>query len=51
MRHFNSNINDVLKYFETKEIVGEITLVIKDKENNYKEFKKKKRANELIDAD
>ena len=51
--HFNSNVNDVLKYFETKEIVGEITLVIKGKENNDKEFNKfliKKELNELIDA-
>ena len=51
--HFNSNVNDVLKYFETKEIVGEITLVIKGKENNDKEFNKfliKKELNDLIDA-
>ena len=51
--HFKSNIQDVLEYFESKEIVGEITLVIKGKNDNDKELNKfllKKELDELIEA-
>ena len=48
-----NNINNAIMYFKAKEVKGEITLVIKGKENKYKEFNKfliKKELNELIDA-
>ena len=51
--HFNFSINEVIRYFGTKEVVGEITLVIKGKENKDQEFKKfliKKELYDLIDA-
>ena len=52
--HIGSNINEVMKYFEGKEILGEITLVIKGiKLNKNLEFNKsmlKKELNELIEA-
>ena len=51
--HFNFNINKVLDYFENKEVVGEITLVIKGigkKDSEFNEFQLKKELNELINA-
>ncbi len=52
--HICSNINDVLRHFETKVILGEITLVIKGKEKNKNlDFDKssvKKELHELIKA-
>ncbi len=51
--HINSSANDLLGYFEKKELFGEFTLVIKGKESKEKEFNKfliKKELDELIDA-
>ena len=51
--HFNFSINKVLNYFEKKEVVGEITLVIKGigkKDSEFNEFQLKKELNELINA-
>ena len=51
--HLNSSANDLLEYFEKKELFGEFTLVIKGKESKEKEFNKfliKKELDELIDA-
>ena len=51
--NFYSNINDVLDYFERKEVIGEITLVIKGIESKNEEFNKflvKKELDELINA-
>ena len=51
--HLNSNVNEVLKYFEKKEVVGELTLVIKGINKIGSEFNKfllKKELDELIDA-
>ena len=51
--HFNSNINEVLKYFLEKDVIGEVTLVIKGRVNIDKgidHFKLKKELNELQDA-
>ena len=51
--HFNFSINKVLNYFEKKEVVGEITLVIKGigkKDSEFNEFQLKKDLNELINA-
>ena len=51
--NFYSNINEVLEYFKGKEVIGEITLVIKGIEGKDGEFNKflvKKELDELIDA-
>ena len=51
--HFNAKLNDVLDYFENKDVVGEITLVIKgvdNKKNDFNKFSVKKELYELIDA-
>jgi 16S rRNA (cytidine1402-2'-O)-methyltransferase len=51
--NFYSNINEVLEYFKGKEVIGEITLVIKGIEGKEAEFNKflvKKELDELIDA-
>ena len=53
--HIGSNINEVIEFFENKEILGEITVVIKGKEkstNNIKlnEFDLKKELHDLIQA-
>ncbi len=51
--HFNFSINKVLDYFKKKEVVGEITLVIKGigkKDSEFNEFQLKKELNELINA-
>jgi len=53
--HIGNNIDDVLDFFQGKEILGEITIVIKgiNKKNRINEFNKyelKKELNELIKA-
>ena len=49
-----SNINKVLDYFENKEIIGEITIVIRGRkrkiESEYDQFELKKDLTELVDA-
>ena len=53
--HIGDNVNEALNYFEDREILGEITIVIKgvNKNNNNSEFNKlelKKELNDLIKA-
>ena len=53
--HIGNNINQVINYFEDKEVKGEITIVIKGvkKENGMKlinKFELRKELNELVDA-
>ena len=53
--HIGYNINEVLDYIEGKEILGEITIVIKGieqtaKNDEFNEYELKKELNELIDA-
>ena len=53
--HIGDNINEVLDYIEGKEILGEITIVIKGieqtaKNDEFNEYELKKELNELIDA-
>ena len=53
--HIGQNINEVLDFFEGKEVLGEITIVIKGAnkiKNNpiFDKFELKKELNELIDA-
>ena len=51
--HLNFTVNKVIEYFERKEVVGEITLVIKGigkKDSEFNEFQLKKELNELINA-
>ena len=53
--HIGNNINEVINYFEEKEILGEITVVIKgikkeNKINSYDADRLKKELCELVDA-
>ena len=53
--HIGNNIDDVLDFIENKEILGEITIVVKgiNKKNRINEFNKyelKKELDELINA-
>ena len=51
--HLNFTVNKVIEYFERKEVVGEITLVIKGigkKDSKFNEFLLKKELDELINA-
>ena len=53
--HIGKNINEVLSFFEGKEILGEITVVIKGIKKTDKNYELDKRVlkrelNELIDA-
>ena len=53
--HIGNNINEVIDYFEGKEVLGEITIVIKGAENYKKElgfdkFELKNELNDLINA-
>ena len=52
--HIGNNIDQVINYFKNKEIIGEITIVIKGikekKMNEYSEFELRKELYELIDA-
>ena len=51
--HFNFSVNKVIEYFERKEVVGEITLVIKGigkKDSKFNEFLLRKELDELINA-
>ena len=53
--HIGANIDDVLNYFNCKEVIGEITIVIKgiDKRiinSEFNEFELKKELYELVDA-
>jgi 16S rRNA (cytidine1402-2'-O)-methyltransferase len=52
--HLGNNINDVLMHFKDKEVIGEITLIIKGiKKENYQGINKadlKKDLHELIKA-
>ncbi len=52
--HIGENLDEVIKYFEGKDIQGEITIVIKgkSKKNNlkYDEFELKRELNDLIQA-
>ena len=51
--HFNFSVNKVIEYFERKEVVGEITLVIKGigkKDSKFNEFLLRKELSELINA-
>jgi 16S rRNA (cytidine1402-2'-O)-methyltransferase len=54
-QHIGSNVNDVIDFFEDKEVLGEITIVIKgiNNSNQKKEFDKielKKELSDLISA-
>ena len=51
--HFNFSVNRVIEYLEKKEVVGEITLVIKGiakKDSEFNEYLLKKELYELINA-
>ena len=53
--HIGDNINEVINYFEEKEVIGEITIVIKgkiqtNKSLEFDKFKLKKELNDLVDA-
>ena len=51
--HLNFTVNKVIEYFERKEVVGEITLVIKGigkKDSKFNEFLLRKELDELINA-
>ena len=51
--HIGNNINDVLEFFKEKDIIGEITIVvkgIKKRDLNLDKFSMKKDLQELIDA-
>ena len=51
--HCNFSIEQILKYFENKEVVGEITLVIKGinkKDSELNKYLLKKELHELINA-
>ena len=51
--HVGNNINDVIKYFEDKDVLGEITIVvkgIKKRESTPDRFNIKKDLNDLINA-
>ena len=53
--HIGNNINEVIDYFKDKEVVGEITIVIKGEDKNKKKeeinkIELKKELNELINA-
>tara|TARA_S200000501_G_scaffold345215_1_gene357669 strand:+ start:754 stop:1620 length:867 start_codon:yes stop_codon:yes gene_type:complete len=53
--HIGDNINDVINYFEEKEVIGEITLIIKGKNQTkanleFDKFELKKELNDLVDA-
>ncbi len=53
--HIGNNINEVIDYFKDKEVIGEITVVIKGENENKKKgeinkFELKKELNELINA-
>ena len=51
--HLNSNINEVLNHFEKREVLGELTLVIKGinkKDSELNKYLIKKELKELIDA-
>jgi len=51
--HFGNNINNVIEFLKNKEIIGEITIVIKGKtEGDFNPNKSiiKKDLNDLIDA-
>ena len=53
--HIGNNINEVIDYFKDKEVIGEITLVIKGEDENKKKeeinkLELKKELNELINA-
>ena len=51
--HFNFSVNEVIEYFERKEVVGEITLVVSGigkKDSKFNEFLLKKELSELINA-
>ncbi len=54
-QHIGKNINQVLSFFEEKDILGEITIVIKginniDKNSEFDKRELKRELNELIDA-
>ena len=53
--HIGFNVNDVIDYLDGKEVLGEITLIIKGKNNikqesEFDEFELKKELNDLINA-
>tara|TARA_B100001093_G_scaffold517204_1_gene598075 strand:+ start:574 stop:1440 length:867 start_codon:yes stop_codon:yes gene_type:complete len=53
--HIGNNINDVIDHFKEKEVLGEITIVIKGnikpkKESKYNKFELQRDLNELINA-
>jgi len=51
--HVGNNINKVIEFFRDKDIIGEITIVIKGKtkgDSNYNKSIIKKDLNDLIDA-
>ncbi len=50
--HIGNNIDDVLEFFENKEIRGEITVVIKgiNKKNEFNKYELKKELEELVNA-
>ena len=53
--HIGNNINEIITYFKNKDVLGEITIVIKGRENNeddltINEFELKKELKELVKA-
>ena len=53
--HIGENINEIINHFKEKDVLGEITIVIKGRENanndiEINEFELKKELNELINA-
>ena len=51
--HVGNNINDVIKYFDDKDVFGEITIVVKGinkRESTPDRFNIKKDLNDLINA-
>ena len=52
--HVGNNINEVIEFFNSKDVIGEITIVLKginkQKDLNFDKFDIKKDLNDLINA-
>ncbi|WP_288249682.1 16S rRNA (cytidine(1402)-2'-O)-methyltransferase [uncultured Prochlorococcus sp.] len=53
-QHIGENINEVIEYFQGRDVLGEITIVIKgvkkNKNSEFNQFELKKELNELVEA-
>ena len=53
-QHIGENINEVIEYFQGRDVLGEITIVIKgvkkNKNSEFNQFQLKKELNELVEA-